>query len=361
MKNKMNDPRLKTGSGPAGGAAFRLAGFPKEFERNVWEELDKRYYIILVSCWIVIFSITTYLGNKEYPTDELSEQIRQKFIQKVYDIKLQQEPEPEVLEPTDGGSFGEEAEEPKEDTRAQRDEGQRAEARGQSIAEKRAQMRAEAAARGRARAEMAQSVATQGVLGIIGASGGGGTGDAVADVLGSAVGGTGDLDNVLAGVSGMAVASSGGQRTQIGSGGGRATGTADIGALSAGTIGGGGVSIGRRGSISMAIEDARVSGTGSKTANRSSDAITKIMNGHSDAIEFCYKKEARINPNLKGDLVLEFTIDYRGRVSAASIVSSSIQSKGLERCVLQNVRRWRFDPIDRKEGDVTVRNKYIFG
>ena len=28
--------------GPGGGAAFRVTGFPKEFERNIWEDLDKR-------------------------------------------------------------------------------------------------------------------------------------------------------------------------------------------------------------------------------------------------------------------------------------------------------------------------------
>ncbi len=62
------------------------------------------------------------------------------------------------------------------------------------------------------------------------------SGDAVADVLGEAGGGTGDLNAVLSGVGGLATASSAGQRSRLGSRGAmaRVTGSADVNELLSG-------------------------------------------------------------------------------------------------------------------------------
>ena len=209
---------------------------------------------------------------------------------------------------------------------------------------------------------MEQAVSGTGILGVLSAGGGGGTGDAVVDVLGGAAGGTGDLDAVLSGVGGLATASSAGQRTRLGSrGGGRASGSADINDLIGGIGSVGSKSIGRSGSIKMALDNARVSGSGTKAANRSSEEISRVINSHNDAVEFCYKREARINPNLKGDLIIEFIIGWNGRIVSSKIVNSSIKSKNIANCVKGRIRSWRFKPINKNEGNVTVRQKYIFG
>jgi TonB family protein len=209
---------------------------------------------------------------------------------------------------------------------------------------------------------MEQQVSGTGVLGLLSAGGSGGTGDAVADVLGSAGAGAGDLDAVLAGVGGLATATSGGQRTRLGSrGGGRTTGSADVNELLSGMGGTGSANIGRKGSIQMALDAARVSGKGSKSANRGSDEISRVINSHNDAVEYCFKRESKLNPNLKGDILLEFTISYNGRVVGAKILNSSLRNKSVESCITSRIRGWRFKPIDKKEGDVRVRQKYIFG
>jgi TonB family protein len=181
---------------------------------------------------------------------------------------------------------------------------------------------------------MEQQIAGTGVLGLLSAGGSGGTGDAVADVLGDVGGGTGDLNAVLSGVGGLATATSGGQRSRLGSrGGGRVTGSADVNELLSGVGGVASANIGRKGSIKMALDAAR----------------------------YCYKREAKLNPNLKGDLTIEFTIAYNGRVKDVRVVSSSLRNKKVESCISSRVRGWRFKPIDRAEGDVKVRQKYIFG
>jgi TonB family protein len=346
------------------GAGFRLVGFPKEFERNIWEDLDKRYYAILLASWVVTFLTAFILGSYDYKTAQLEEKIRQNYLQKMYQAEII---EPVVIEQEEvtGPGIGEEAEpveEEKVDERAKRDEGRQEEARGRSAQEIAQQRRAAAAARGRARAQMEQQVAGTGILGVLSAGGSGGSGDAVADVLGDAGGVVGDVGAVLENVGGLATASSGSERTRLGvRGGGRSTGSADVNDLITGIGGDNSESIGRKGAIQLALEDARVSGAGSKSANRSGDEISRVINSHNDAIEFCYKREAKLNPNLKGDILVEFVIGSDGRVNGAKVIQSSLQSKNVERCIISRMRGWRFKPISRQEGDVTVRQKYIFG
>jgi TonB family protein len=59
--------------------------------------------------------------------------------------------------------------------------------------------------------------------------------------------------------------------------------------------------------------------------------------------------------------MVEFTIAYNGRVTGAKVLNSSLRSKKVESCIVGRIRGWRFKPIDRAEGDVRVRQKYIFG
>lgn len=347
--------------GPGGGAAFRVTGFPKEFERNIWESLDKRFYLILISSWVAMIIVIIYLGSRDYASEELADKIRAKYLEQL-GVSVQIDVGEQEQEGDTGPGIGEEPEEQQADERADRDAGKREEVRGQSASERAAARRAAAAARGRERQQMEQAVAGTGILGVLSAGGSGGTGDAVVDVLGGAAGGTGDLDAVLSGVGGLATASSAGQRTRLGSrGGGRASGSADINDLIGGIGAVGSKSIGRSGSIKMALESARVSGKGSKSANRSSEEISRVINSHNDAVEFCYKRESRLNPNLKGDLIIEFVIGWNGRIESSRIVSSSIKNKNVENCVKGRIRSWRFKPIDKSEGNVTVRQKYIFG
>jgi TonB family protein len=153
------------------------------------------------------------------------------------------------------------------------------------------------------------------------------------------------------------------QRSRLGSrGGGRATGSADVADLIQGIGSVGSSSIGRKGTIKLAVQSGQVRGRGSKSANRSQDAISKVINSHNDAIEACYKAEQRLNPNLQGDVTIEFTISYNGRVVNPRIQNSTLRNRNVEQCILKKLRLWRFSPIDRNEGDVTVRGvKYIFG
>ncbi len=342
-----------------GAAAFRLTGFPKEFERNFLEDMDKRYMLIMFVSWVFVYGIAIILGAIDYDQDALAAKVRQNYLDKFYQAQIVSEPIAEEVDTGEG--FGEEEKEP-EDERAERDRGRTAETRGPSAREIASQRRAAAAQRSAARRQMEQQIAGTGVLGLLSAAGGGGSGDAVVDVLGDAGAGSGDLNEVLSGVGGLATATASGQRSRLGSrGGGRVGGSADVNELLSGIGSAGSANIGRKGSINMALDAASVSGKGSKAANRSGEELSRVINSHNDAIEYCYKKEAKLNPNLKGDIQVEFTVGFNGRVKAVRIVRSSLRNKNVENCISSRTRGWRFAPIDQKEGDVTVRQKYIFG
>lgn len=99
---------------------------------------------------------------------------------------------------------------------------------------------------------------------------------------------------------------------------------------------------------------------GSKSIFRSQEALSWVINKHNKAIEYCYKKEVKTNPKLRGDLEVEFIIESSGRVIEVSIVKSSLYSKKIEKCISSRIRGWRFRAIDPKDGDFKVRQKYIF-
>ena len=52
-------PGAQQASRPAKG--YRLAAFPKEFEHNIWESLDRRFYIILISSLAVVYGFIILL------------------------------------------------------------------------------------------------------------------------------------------------------------------------------------------------------------------------------------------------------------------------------------------------------------
>ncbi|OQX77064.1 MAG: hypothetical protein B6D61_07780 [Bacteroidetes bacterium 4484_249] len=364
MKQSKSVPNKQGAPRPAAAGGFRLTAFPKEFERNILEGFDRRYYLILLISFFIVYGMVIIFANKEYSSEAINNAVKKNYLKKFYNTEFVVE-QPQQQEDTNAMTGGEEAApEEKVDQRAKKNEGKRAEASGTSAADRRAARRAAAAKRSSQRSAMEQSVAGTGILAELSAGGGGGSGAAVYDVLGDqGAGGVGNLDQVLGGVSGLQSASSGSRRSVLGArstGGG--AGAAGIDDLIEGGVGqSGSVSIKRRGKFSIKIDKGTVSGKGSKSANRSADAIGRVVNKHADAIENCYKKETRINPNLKGSLSVQFTIMPNGKVSNVRVVNSTLRNKKVESCVTRRIRSWRFSKINKKEGNVTFRQKYIFG
>jgi hypothetical protein len=101
---------------------------------------------------------------------------------------------------------------------------------------------------------------------------------------------------------------------------------------------------------------------GSAAGARDISQVSAIVYGHSQAIQYCYERELKRNPELKGKVVVRFAILANGATSQVTIVSSSLQNENVERCILSRISRWDdFGAIDERLGSAVFRQVYTFG
>jgi len=209
MKDSKSNPKAQGVKRASGGGGFRIVSFPKEFERGLLETLELRFYLILLAALVLVYGTVIILANTGYSEEDLASVLKEKYIQKIYDTTFEEpvaveEPEETISVQEEDGTIAKE-EEP--EVRPERKETKREEASGASATERREQARRDAARRSSQRDRKANQVAGTGVLGELSAAGGGGSGDAVYDVLGESGSGLGDLDAVLGNISGLESAS----------------------------------------------------------------------------------------------------------------------------------------------------------
>ncbi len=105
---------------------------------------------------------------------------------------------------------------------------------------------------------------------------------------------------------------------------------------------------------------------GSKSAKRSRAVITEYVQKNEKQIRYCFWIYKKRDSSLKGRVVVEFTIEYSGKVSRAKINRRQTDWGGnklgeeVERCIINTISSWYFEPIDRKEGSFTAGATYIF-
>ncbi len=351
---------METRKGVQRGAGFQLAGFPKEFERNIWEELDKRFWSILLFTWVVSFGLAFYLSNKEWHiSEEEIARLKEKVIRTVYsDIIITEEPAVEDTGVEGPGVAEEEKPEEKEIS----EEGKKIVE--ESVAERVQRRRRARQSRAQRTRQMEQAVASTGILAVATAAGGGGGGDVgFSDVL-KDVGGGGvaDIGEVVAGTSGLVAATSSKERTRVAKGGGYRGAGEGVGIDD--LIEGEGVSrsasFRRRGEIKLAASDLGLSGAATGAASRDPESLMLVINQNKGSVEYCIQKSLKVNPSLKGRIDLELEIDPTGKVVKVRVLKSTIPDKKLERCILRTVKRWRgFGKIDPTYGNLRLRLPFI--
>ena len=55
--------------------------FPKEFEKKPWDDIDKRYFIILFTSWLLVYTTVTILGNISYDDAAFSARARADYME----------------------------------------------------------------------------------------------------------------------------------------------------------------------------------------------------------------------------------------------------------------------------------------
>ena len=364
---KNSRPFISSG-GPDHSAGFRLVGFPKEFERGFTGSLDKRFFTILFITWLISYTFFFMMSSRDWTiSDEARALMKQNYMQRVYaEIVTTPEVTPEeetgfgagTTEETTGGG-GEEFRE-----RAGR-------LVGESSSERVGRQRAGYGARSASRGRMEQEAAGYGVLAALtGGAGSGSGGLAYADILGDAGGvgsGLANAGDLVSGTAALQAATGRGQRSRIakgGSGGGGGfggeVGGTGIDDLISGTGVGGGASVSRRGSIKLA-QETQVTGAGAGTSQRDPETIDAIINQNKASVEYCYQSQLKLDPNLRGEILLNFDILANGKVGAVKILSTTMNNSKVEQCIIKSVRRWVFPALTTGQGVVTIKTKFIFG
>lgn len=141
------------------------------------------------------------------------------------------------------------------------------------------------------------------------------------------------------------------ERSLITSAAGRGSGGINTAALSRDVAGSGLAGRGTSrvtGVIGDEFGDAQRPLAESIRGSRTDEEIQMIFDRNKSALYAIYQRELRVNPTLKGKLVLKITIDPSGKVLAATVESSDLNHPELERRIATRVRLFDFGP---KEAD----------
>ena len=182
---------------------------------------------------------------------------------------------------------------------------------------------------------------------------------ASADIFGKG-GFANDIDAILSGVGGLKSGGDGGVGRKgvagIGYGSGYGSGFGGGGGgiddLLGGLMGGGGagLDIKKRGELKVSSPDFLKGGA--LTGGRSRASIQRVVMQNMAALRYAYNRRLRDKPGLNGKITVKFAIDEYGKVIFAQVVESTMDDSELERTVVDRVKSWNFDKID-KPGDVT--------
>lgn len=113
----------------------------------------------------------------------------------------------------------------------------------------------------------------------------------------------------------------------------------DIGAI--GTQGGGKVDLGDKKEtvVKGRVQDATPE---IESADVDRDALARYVRARKAAIQSCYEKELKRNPNLKGKVVVRFTIKTSGRAGDIEIEENTLGSEAVGSCIRTTIRSWVF-------------------
>jgi hypothetical protein len=87
--------------------------------------------------------------------------------------------------------------------------------------------------------------------------------------------------------------------------------------------------------------------------------IESIVSGYANGMKFCYNKVLQKEENVRGNIVVKFTILGSGNTKNISIVENEIKDKRLESCIIGLIERWEFPASEIEQLVVTYPLKFI--
>ncbi|MFQ5650756.1 MAG: TonB family protein [bacterium] len=355
---------------------------PFRFERKISQLYDSRFMGILTMSVIVHVAIVIYfllnplarelfLADVSKMQERLARTIKEReallqeqFVQ--FELK-ENEDEPRARRPHAKKSpdAGKQASPGKQAAakRARKSAPSMADARRQGGGTRRDARARRSRRAGKSQARIAATVSNRGVLALLTSKSAYAVGGEIADVLSTAGRSSGDLDKKIAKLTSLQrVARRGGSSGRVK--GARSHGSAGIDEMVSGLGDAVDPSFERGGELVVSMDAPKIEGGAGSGGNigRNAADVQAVILHHNKTIQYCYERELKRNPNLRGKITVRFTITSGGRVKNVELVSSTINNRSVERCVLNRIRRWNdFGEIEASYGNTTVRQTYAFG
>lgn len=346
-----------------------------DFRQSFSDLIDRRFISVLLGSFVYHIAFVTYFLLNPLPHEEamerasrMQEQLARTLRERELEMKAVQaklalnqpkgdKPKPKAKKPM---AKKPKADKPKANKSAAK-KGTKTKSGGK--AKKSRRPRPSRGSRGKSRARIASAVSSRGVLALLTSTSSVASGNEVADILSGKKHTQKDLDKAISGLSGIKTAGNGTSNGVSNVKGGRSRGGGSIDDLVSDLGDADGGSFERAGELVVVGESALVEGgTGSGIIGRGQDDVQGVIVNHNLSVQYCYQRELKRNPNLKGKLVVRFSIAPDGSVKSVEIVSSTLNNRKVERCVVNRIRRWNdFGSIDQSYGDTTIRQTYAFG
>jgi outer membrane biosynthesis protein TonB len=118
-------------------------------------------------------------------------------------------------------------------------------------------------------------------------------------------------------------------------------------------------------SVSHVTEGGEPGGTGTEAggggasgAYRSNASLLAVVRKYAPGIQFCYDNELKRSPGLRGKVVAALTVAASGEVTGVKIVSDTVNSSGLQGCILAQIHEWKFPAIS--GGSTVFKTPFVF-
>jgi hypothetical protein len=83
-------------------------------------------------------------------------------------------------------------------------------------------------------------------------------------------------------------------------------------------------------------------GTGGVSGFCKKQDVLKTVQRRAAAIRSCYEVALQLNPDLKGKIVVKWTINLDGKVEGVQTVSNNLNNKKVEECMAKVIGHMRF-------------------
>ena len=218
--------------------------------------------------------------------------------------------------------------------------------------------------RSRTRDQIVKDASKVGILGLITSGSGGSNATDIESLLGEGAK-TQEIEEVLSGLDAVRSRESAGGREEGGREvrGERTTDGGGIEGLVKELGDAKSTNIARTGELVVdEISALEKEGEVTKLAGRNPDDVSGVINSHLGAIQNLYQLELRRNPNLRGKLVVRFTINPQGKITKVTVVSSTLNDEQLVNRIKRRMLRWDdFGPVAPEMGDAVFRQVFTFG